>query len=230
MKHSLEVCLVAMTLATSVVIAAPSAAQTLQKGISVQMAATSNATSVPEADNEDAWIVTVTAAGHLYFGIQPVTPATLADKMMRTPRNREAKLYIKADARAPFADVQKVLDTGRAAYFEAPVLLTSQSEQTAHGTIVSPKGLEVMVDKPLVGEAIIVQVRNSGGATPSVLVNRADISVGVLQNALAQMRMNREVDLILVKADGALPFAQVARVIDACLGAGAKVVVAGPEL
>lgn len=228
MKPSLEVCLVAVTLATGVVLAKPSPAQTLQKGINVEMAVTNNAAPMPEADNTDAWIVTITADGNLYFGVEPVTPEGLADKMMRTPRNREAKLYIKADGRARFADVESVLETGRAVYFEAPVLLTSQPEQAAPGTIVPPKGLEVMVGAPPENEVIIVQVRNSGGARSTVFVDNSDVSIGVLQNMLSRMHSNRKIDWIVVKAAGALPFAQVARVIDACLGAGAKVAMARP--
>ena len=46
----------------------------MQRGVSVQMAVTSNATSVPDADSNDAWIVTVTADGSLYFGADPMTP------------------------------------------------------------------------------------------------------------------------------------------------------------
>ncbi len=49
-------------------------AQQLQKGVSVQMAVTSNATPMPEADNPDAWIVTITSDGSLYLGTHPVSP------------------------------------------------------------------------------------------------------------------------------------------------------------
>lgn len=230
MNRILEVCLAGLMLVAALVTANKATAQTLQKGISVQMAGTHNAAPMPEADREDAWIVTITADGKLYFGVDPVTPAALADKMMRTPRNREAKLYIKADARAPFAGVEKVLEAGRAVYFEAPILLTSQPGQAAPGTIISPKGLEVTVGAPPESEAIIVQVRKSDGSKPTVLVNNADVSIDALQNTLGQMRANSKVDWIVVKAAGTLSFARVARVIDACLGVGARVAVARPEL
>ena len=59
--------------------------------------------------------------------------------MKTHPRNREAKLYIKADARAPFTSVEKVIDVGRQALFQTPVLLTSQREPIAAGTVVPPK-------------------------------------------------------------------------------------------
>jgi biopolymer transport protein ExbD len=205
-------------------------AQTLQKGISVEMADTKNAAPMPQADSEDAWIVTVTADGSLYFGVEPQTPKGLADKMTRTPRNRQAKLYIKADARAPFADVQKVLETGHTMLFEMPVLLTSQAEPATPGTLEPPKGLEVMVGAPPDAEAIIVQMRNSGGSQPTVLVNNADVSIDVLPSTLGRMRFNRNVDLVVLKAAGTLPFAQVVHVIDACRGVEAKVAVERPEM
>src|ERR1700734_292413 len=74
------------TLALLVVItlmsAAPrSTAQAMQKGISVELAPTSSAVSVPEADKQDALIVAVTDTGGLYFGIDPVSPNSLAEKL-----------------------------------------------------------------------------------------------------------------------------------------------------
>lgn len=96
-------------LLAAVVFAVPAAnTQQLRKGVSVQLAETSNAAPMPEADNEDAWIVAVTADGDVFFGTDKVTPADLADTMKAHPRRRDQKLYIKADARAPFADVRKV--------------------------------------------------------------------------------------------------------------------------
>src|ERR1051325_11138023 len=122
-----------------------SQAQQLQKGVSVQMAPTRSAAPMPAADNLDAWVVTITADGSLYFGADPMTADELTDWMKSHPRNREAKLYIKADARSPFAAVDKVLEIGRTMGFETPVLLTSQGEPTQPGTMVPPKGLEVLV-------------------------------------------------------------------------------------
>ena len=66
MKRLLEVCLVAAILATNL---PPACAQSpaLQKGVSVQMAATSNATPMPAADNDDAWIVTISSRRQIVF-------------------------------------------------------------------------------------------------------------------------------------------------------------------
>ena len=85
----------------------------LQKGVSVQMAVTNNATPMPEADSQGAWIVAVTTPGQIYFGTQAVTAEQLSEEMKTHPRNRNAKLYIKADARAPYAGVKKTLQAAK---------------------------------------------------------------------------------------------------------------------
>jgi biopolymer transport protein ExbD len=229
MNRILEVCLAGLSVVVSVAAANTAAAQTLQKGISVGMAVTKNAAPMPEADSPDAWIVTITAKGDLFFGLESVTPEGLLEAMRSRPRNRLAKLYIKADAGALFADVEKALQAGPTVGFEEPVLLTSQPEQAAPGTIVPPNGLEVLV-APSSSEAIMVHVLDTGVSKPAVRVNGADVSVDVLRNTLGRMLQTRKERLVVVKAAGTLRFAQVAEVIDACRGAGARVGVGGPEL
>lgn len=143
-----------VVLILSAVLFAPrtGSSQQLQKGVSVQMAATSNAISMPEADNNDAWVITVTADGSLYFAADPMTPEALADWMKIHPRRREAKLYIKADARAPFASVKAALGPARSSNFEDVVLLTSQPGSHGPGTVAPPKGIEVLLGAPASGE------------------------------------------------------------------------------
>jgi biopolymer transport protein ExbD len=229
MNRLLEVCLVALTLVASVGAADHSAAQTLQKGISVAMATTTNATPMPEADDENAWIVTVVRDGALYFGTDRVTAAGLEEAMKSRPRNRDQKLYIKADARAPWADVERVVVAGRVVLFEAPVLLTSQPESPAPGTIVPPKGLEVLVGRPPGGTVATVVQLNSGPERPMLKLNNDPISWSALQGTLTQHFQKGDEKVVLLKADGQLPFADVVRAIDACRATGAKVVVATPE-
>jgi len=209
----------------------------LQKGISLQMAVTHNAAAMPEADNENAWIVAVTANGRLYFGTHAVSSNSLTEEMKATPRNRDQKLYIKADARASFADVQKVLEAARTAFFEAPVLLTSQPGSIgagnmvpAPGNIVSPSGLEVLVGSPPSAESIVVQVSRSDQISPRLTVNGTDVSDAAFAGALRQMLSSRSEKIVVLKADGQLPFAQVAHVVDTCRAQGVKVVVDGPEI
>jgi biopolymer transport protein ExbD len=225
MKCLLSVCFVAFAL---IVIAArnvPTTAQTMQQGISVQLAATNNAAPVPDADNEDAWIVTVTNDGSLYFGVQPVTLDNLAKQMKERPRNREQKLYIKADARAPFANIKRVLEVGRETFFADAVLLTSQPESPRPGTLVPPKGIEVMVDPARSASANTIDVLDSGRESPVLKINDRQIPWTSLPSTLMQIFQNQPQKVVVIKADDHLPFANVIQVIDTCRSTGAQVAV-----
>ena len=203
-------------------------AQQLQQGVSVQMVTTTAAAPMPDADNQDAWIVAVTADGTTYFGIDPVNPSNLADAMKSRLHHRDQKLYIKADARAPFAGVQRILEAGRAASFEAPVLLTSQP---APGSSVAPQGLEVLLaPSSSFEQPTIVQVTGSPQQALTLRVDGRQIPWANLRNLLVQVFQSRPEKAVLVKADGALTFADVAHVIDTCHSAGAKVILATPTL
>jgi len=207
-------------------------AQQLRQGVTVQMAHTASAVPYPAADDDDAWIVVVTADGDLYFGVKPVTPDQLLEEMKATPRQRDAKLYIKADARAPFANVVRVLQAGREVAFEAPVLLTAQSLSPAPGTVVPPNGLEVLTGPalPAGGVATVVQLLNSGQQKPLLRVNGDEISWSALERTLRQHFQKGDEKVILLKADEQLPFGQVVQVIDMCRATKAKVVLDTPLL
>jgi biopolymer transport protein ExbD len=223
MKHLLEVCLIAVTLATNVIPSAAAQAPAMRQGVSVQMAVTSNATPMPAADNNDAWIVTITADGSLYFGMDPVDADGLKNDMTVHPRKRDAKLYLKADARAPFCAVEKVMEIGRMAYFESAVFLTNQNETPAIGKLVAPKGLEILLTSAP-SDVVVVELHNSAQPRPSLKVNHREIAASKLQAALNQSLQNRPDRVVEIRAEGSLPFAQVAQVIDACTSVKAKVV------
>ena len=228
MNYLLSVCLVALTFATNVTPCASAQSPAMRQGVSVQMAKTANATPMPDADNHDAWIVAVAADGGIYFGMDPVDPEGLASEMKRRPRNREQKLYIKADARASFGFVEKVLNAAKRDRFESAVLLTNQNETPALGKLVAPKGLEVLLTSAP-PDAVIVELHNSGQPRPALKVNNQEIAGSDLQTALNQSLQNRTDRIVEVKAEGSLPFAQVAQVIDACSSIKAKVVLPAEE-
>jgi biopolymer transport protein ExbD len=124
--------------------AAPrSSAQALQKGISVELAPTSSAVPVPDADNPDSLIITVTDSGRLYFGIDSVTSDSLAEKLKGRLSHRAQNLYVKADARAPYRCVVKVLDAARTAGVAGVTLLTTQPKAPQVGTVMPPEGIEI---------------------------------------------------------------------------------------
>src|SRR5579863_974443 len=135
MKPLLFVSLLAFTIAD---VAFPSRAQTpaLQQGVSVQMAMTNNAQPVPAADDQDAWVIAVTADGKLFFGVHPETSEGLLEQMKINPRRRDQNVYIKADARAPFGEVKEALQAARLGGFNSPVLLTVQRDAVQPGVLV----------------------------------------------------------------------------------------------
>lgn len=132
-----------LILATMVSTVPRSAAQEMQQGISVELATTSSAVPVPDADNPDALIVTVTDTGKLYVGIDPVPDGSLAETLKNRLSHGAQSLYIKADARAAYAYVVKVLDAARTAGVANVALLTTQPKRMQAGTVASPEGIEI---------------------------------------------------------------------------------------
>jgi biopolymer transport protein ExbD len=210
--------------------AAPTwAAQTLRKGVSVELAVTHNAVAMPDADKDGSLIVAVTHSGRAYLGIDPITPAALAENRVLFSQAEE-KLYIKADARTPYANVAEVLDAVRTAGVTAPNLLTGQDERPEPGKLLTPKGLEVLVGPPMPSraESTIVQMLNSGERQPRLKINNEDIPWANLESRLRQIYQNHSEKAVLLNADGPLPFGNVVHVIDVCRSAGAKVFLVMP--
>ncbi len=222
---------IALLLAAVLFAARTANTQQLQKGISVVMATTTSAAPMPDADDEDAWVVAVTPDGSVFFGTDKVTPAGLADKMKSRPRRRDQKLYIKADERTAYAQVKKVLDAGREVSFETAVLLTSQPESAAPGTNAPPRGLEVRVREPQVGaNPILVQLVKSKRPAPEVMIGQQQIRWGLMSDTLIPLLQHQREKMVQVRASGQLPFRDVVHVIDACRAAGANVFLSLAEL
>lgn len=226
MKCLLSVCL--SVLAGVAIFAASKPEQTLamQKGISVQMAASRHAAPMPEADLENAWVVTVTTDGRIYFGVEAVTPETLTRQMQIRPRNRAAKLYVKADAGAPFSSVRQVLYAARVDLFDDVVLLTSQPEPAqpntiVPGAIVPPEGLEVWIGTEAGSNLIAVQIGSAEGSA-TLKINNQPVAPAMLQSRLGHIFDDRGGRVVVLTAAGDVPFAQVVRAIDASRAAGAS--------
>src|SRR5215472_5891943 len=117
----------------------------LQAGISVEMPITKSAIPMPDADREDALIVTVTSDGRIYLGINPRDLRVLATELQAAVHSAKAKtLYLKADGRAPYATVAKVVDAATAAGIETTVLLTSQPVPSIPEGILPPQGFTIV--------------------------------------------------------------------------------------
>ena len=161
MKYLLEVCLVAAMLSFVAPLAAQSgnrvgqpasgdpSVPTLRPGISVALPVTSNAALVPKADKEDAIVVTITDKSQLYLGVNPILVSDVPQKVKDALASHPDKVvYIKADARAPYASVVQVLDSLRSADVEGITLLTAQGAPPEPKVPVPPKGLEMLVAAP----------------------------------------------------------------------------------
>jgi biopolymer transport protein ExbD/biopolymer transport protein TolR len=125
----------------------PGASVPLQRGVSVQMPVTSNAVAVPNADTQDALVVALTADGTAYLRADQVATSALAERVRSILSTRNEKtLYIKADARVPYARVIEVIDAVQKSGVEGLTLLTAQPDPAEQGKRpVPPKGLEMRV-------------------------------------------------------------------------------------
>jgi biopolymer transport protein ExbD len=193
----------------------------------VELVSTHHASPIPNADTEDAFIVTVTANGSIYLGINPITLPELTAKTRSTPFRRDHAIYIKADARSPYATVLPVLEATQTNGMIPQVLLTSQPE-SAQSPIVSPEGLEISVGPgfPPGTVATVVQLLTSVESRPLVKINNDEIAWPVLETTLRQHFQKGDDKVVVLNADIRLPFAELVHAIDASRAAGAKVFLA----
>ena len=149
MNRRLQVCLALPVMAaiTGVVCAQSGGSVPLQRGVNVQLAVTSNAVAVPNADQPEALVVALTADGSTYLGANPVPTPDLADRVRSILSKRKDKtLYIKADARVPYARLVEVIDAVQKSGVDGLTLLTAQQDTADQGRMpVPPKGLELRV-------------------------------------------------------------------------------------
>jgi biopolymer transport protein TolR len=99
----------------------------LQKGISVDMAPVNNPEQMPDADKEDALLVSITRDGKVYFGSEQIQVDGLTTKVKdRLANKQDKRVYVKADMRTHFGNVVQVVDSVRAAGVDDLGLLTEQ--------------------------------------------------------------------------------------------------------
>jgi biopolymer transport protein ExbD len=80
------------------------------------------------ANRSDAMVAVVARDGRIYFGAEQVLPADLPSKIrQRLSGGSERRVYIKADARAPYAAVKQVLEAMQSASVEQVTILADES-------------------------------------------------------------------------------------------------------
>src|SRR5437879_4723526 len=103
----------------------------LQHGVSVDMAKVNNPEQMPDADKEDALLVSVMRNGDVFFGTDKISVDNLTSKVKdRLANKTDKRVYVKADARAHFGNVVQVVDGVRAAGVDDLGLLTDQRKTT----------------------------------------------------------------------------------------------------
>jgi biopolymer transport protein ExbD len=103
----------------------------LQKGAPVELAKTRNALEMSEADKDDAIRVGIARDGKFYLGTERIVVDDLATKVQEILASREGDktVYVKADARASFGDVVKVVDAIRTAGVDRVGLLSEKLDE-----------------------------------------------------------------------------------------------------
>jgi len=103
----------------------------LQKGVSVDMAKVNNPEQMPDADKEDALLVSITRDGKVFFGSDQTTIDVLTSKVKdRLSNAKDKRVFVKADMRARFGGVVEVVDAVRSAGVDDLGLLTEQRKTT----------------------------------------------------------------------------------------------------
>jgi biopolymer transport protein ExbD/biopolymer transport protein TolR len=113
----------------------------LQKGVSVEMALTDNPTEMPDADREDAVLISVTRGGNIFLGTQQVAVEQITEKVADALAAKMDKtVYVKSDARAAYGNVVQVVDEVRAAGVDQLGLLTERVEEKRRPGLIRPVG------------------------------------------------------------------------------------------
>jgi biopolymer transport protein TolR len=101
----------------------------LQKGVSVDMAKVNSPNPMPDADKEDALLISIMRDGKVYFGSERVEPDKLTNLVKDRLANKvDKRVFIKSDARSRYGNVVDVVDNVRSAGVDDVGLLTEQKK------------------------------------------------------------------------------------------------------
>ncbi len=101
----------------------------LQNKVNVDLAKTDSPIAMPDADKEDAIVVAVTRDGNMYLGQDKVAPTELGPKVRDKLADHPGKqIFVRADARAKFLDVENAIDYVRTAGVDSVGLLTEKRQ------------------------------------------------------------------------------------------------------
>ena len=99
----------------------------LQNKVSVDLAQSSTATPMDDANKEDSVVVAITRDSRVYLGQNQTTLANLGTEVRDDLENKTSKIvYFRADARAHYGTVMDAIDAVRTAGVEEIGMLTEQ--------------------------------------------------------------------------------------------------------
>jgi biopolymer transport protein ExbD/biopolymer transport protein TolR len=99
----------------------------LQNKVNIDLAKTDNPIPMADADKEDAIVVAVTRSGDFYLGQTKVAPNELGSKVRDMLSEKPGKeIFVRADARARYLDVENAIDDVRTAGVDTVGLLTEK--------------------------------------------------------------------------------------------------------
>jgi biopolymer transport protein ExbD/biopolymer transport protein TolR len=97
----------------------------LNNKVNVDLATTTTATAMENADKTDAVIVAITRDGRVYLGTDQTSVANLGSQVRDALENHTNKVvYFRADARAHYGTVEDAIDAVRTAGVEEIGMLT----------------------------------------------------------------------------------------------------------
>lgn len=106
----------------------------LQNKVQIDMAKVDNATSMPDADKDDAIVVAVTRDGSVFLGQNKVDPSQLGSLVQDKLADKTDKtIFVRADARAQYRAVEDAIDDVRTAGVEEIGLLTQKKDNNLSG-------------------------------------------------------------------------------------------------
>ncbi len=101
----------------------------LQNKVSVDLAKTDNPIAMPDADKEDAIVVAITRDGSLYLGQNRIAGSEIGQKVRDMLADKPGKqIFVRADARARYLDVENAIDDVRSAGVDSVGLLTEKRQ------------------------------------------------------------------------------------------------------
>ncbi len=88
----------------------------LQNKVAIDMAQVNNASSMPDADKDDAVVIAVTRDGSVFLGQNKVDPSQLSTLVADKLQDKTDKtVFFRADARAQYRTVEDAIDDVRTA-------------------------------------------------------------------------------------------------------------------